>query len=296
VWPKDHTGPRVVVSFAPLYSLAANVAGDDAVVKDMMTTAGPHQFQPTDREAKLLRNADLLFVNGLGLEGELLDVLQKGSGNKKLKVVELGDRLPKEMLLPGTCHHAEHRGTPHDHGMDPHVWLSPDHAIKYVEIIRDELKAADPGRAAGYERRAAEYITRLQKLKSDGLALLKDKKDRRLVSFHDSLTYFARAYDLNVVGVVENVPGSEPSDPHFKELIALCADDRSPVRVITVEPQYGNSSAGGELIKILKRHNVPDPVLVEIDPLETVPPDQLKPEWYEAKMRANLEALSRALK
>ena len=73
VWPKDHAGPKVVVSFAPLYCFAVNVAGDDAVVRNMMTTSGPHHFNPTDKDARLLRRADLFFVNGIGLEGDKPD-------------------------------------------------------------------------------------------------------------------------------------------------------------------------------------------------------------------------------
>src|SRR5262245_62000126 len=53
-WPKDHPGPKVVVSFAPLYCFAVNVAGDDAVVRNMLTTSGPHHFNPTAAEAKLV--------------------------------------------------------------------------------------------------------------------------------------------------------------------------------------------------------------------------------------------------
>src|SRR5215204_157592 len=63
-WPKDKPGPKVAVSFAPLYCFAVNVAGDDAVVRNLLTSSGPHHFQPTDRDARLLRRADLFFVNG----------------------------------------------------------------------------------------------------------------------------------------------------------------------------------------------------------------------------------------
>lgn len=295
-WPADKTGPKVVVSFAPLYCLAANVAGDDAVVRTVMTTSGPHHFNPTSEDAKLLRRADILFINGIGIDNDQAETLKRGSGNKNLKVIDLGDRIPKDKLLVGSCNHDHGNGVPHDHGMDPHVWLSPDYAIILVEGIRDELKAADPEHAANYDRRAAEYIAKLRKLKEDGIALLKDKKDRNLVTFHDSMTYFAKTFGLNIVGVVQKTPGTEPNDKVLKELIGLCADEQNPVRIITVEPQYSTSNSGTELIKILKHKNVPDPRLVEIDPLETCPAEALNPGWYETKMRANLEALAREMK
>ena len=295
-WPKDKAGPKVVVSFAPLYCFAVNVAGDDAVVRNMLTTSGPHHFNPVDKDALLLRRADLFFVNGLGLEGEKPETIKKGSGNKNLKIVELGSRIPPVELLEGSCNHDDGNHAGHDHGKDPHVWLSPDYAVLLVEGIRDALKEADPVHAANYDRRAGEYIAKLRKLKADGVAMLKDKKDRKLVTFHDSLTYFAKTFDLNIVGVVQKNPGTEPNDKNLKDLINLCADDKNPVRVITVEPQYGSSRSADQVIKELRHKNVPDPVLVEFDPLETVVPEQLTAEWYEAQMLANLKALAKAMK
>lgn len=298
-WPNEKpTAPKVVVSFAPLYCFAANVAGDDAIVRNMLTTTGPHHFNPTDKDARLLRRADLMFVNGLSLEGDKPEKMKKGSGNKSLKIIELGAKIPEDRLCEGSCHHDHGDGDHHDHehGKDPHIWLSPDYAIMMVEGIRDQMKLADAAHAADYDRRAAEYIAKLRKLKEDGVALLKDKKDRKLVTFHDSMTYFAKAFDVNIVGVVEKNPGSEPNDQQLKKLLALCTNPASPVRLVCTEPQYSNSNAGQQLVTILKQKGVPDPVLVELDPLETVPADQLNAGWYEAKMRANLAALAEKMK
>jgi ABC-type Zn uptake system ZnuABC Zn-binding protein ZnuA len=295
-WPKDRPGPKVVVTFAPLYCFAVNVAGDDAVVRNLLTTTGPHHFNPTDKDARLVRRANILFVNGIGLEGDKPENIKKGSGNKELKIVALGDRIPKDMLCEGSCNHEHEPGEEHEHGLDPHVWLSPDYAVLMVEGIRDELKAADPAHAEGYDRRAAEYVAKLRKLKEDGLAMLKEKKDRRLVTFHDSMAYFAKTFDVQIVGVLQKNPGSEPNETQLKKLIALCSDPERPVRVVCAEPQYSTSNAGAELVRLLKNKGVPDPVLVEIDPLETVPPDQLTPDWYEKKMRANLKALAEAMR
>jgi len=299
-WPADRpTAPKVVVTFAPLACFAMNVAGDDAIVRNLLTTTGPHHFNPTDKDAKLVSKANILFVNGIGLEGDNPTKIKKGSGNKNLKIIELGARIPENQLCEGSCTHDHGDGDDHhdhDHGKDPHIWLSPVFAITMVEGIRDELKIADPAHAADYDRRAAEYVAKLKKLKEDGLALLKDKKDRKLVTFHDSMAYFAKAFDLDIVGVVQKNPGSEPSETQLKKLVNLCTNPERPVRVVCAEPQYSNSNAGTQLVKILKEKGVPDPVLVELDPLETVSQDQLNAGWYEAKMRANLAALAEKMK
>jgi ABC-type Zn uptake system ZnuABC Zn-binding protein ZnuA len=286
-WP-DRPGPKVVVSFAPIFCFTANVAGEDAVVRNMMTTTGPHSFNPTDVEARLLRRADVLLVNGLGLDEGVADSLKRGSGNRNLKVVELAGRLPKEQLLAGLKHEG------HDHGPhDPHVWLDPELAAVMAEGIRDELKASDPGHAADYDRRAAEYVGKLRALRAEGRELLKTKADRKMVTFHESLGYFARAFDLAVAGVVQKKPGVEPDKSALEEVIAVCK--QQDVRLIAVEPQYGTASAD-TILRELERAGVKDAALVVIDPLETCRPDELDAGWYERKMRANLEALNRAMK
>jgi ABC-type Zn uptake system ZnuABC Zn-binding protein ZnuA len=286
-----------VVSFAPLYCFAANVAGDDASVKNVMTTTGPHDFSPTESDARLVSKADVFFVVGLGLDESKAELMKKGSGNEKLRVVELGEKIPANKLCEGFCDHADHKDDPnHKHDKDPHVWLSPDMAEIMVNAIRDELKAVDAAHAGGYDQRAAAYVAKLRQLKGDGQAMLKGKKDNRLVSFHDSLAYFADCYGLEIRGVLTPKAGQEPDAKQMKKLIRICTDEAKPTRVIAVEPQYSTSNSGETLKKELAAKGVPDPVLVEIDTLETVKPDELAPDWYEKRMRANLQNLSGALK
>ena len=182
----------------------------------------------------------------------------------------------------------------HDH-TDPHAWLAPDRAVLMVERVRDKLKEADPGHAADYDRRAAEYVVRLRKLQAEGRDQLKDKKDRNLVSFHDSLAYFADAFELKVVGVVQKTPGQEPNDDELRKLTEICTGTPK-VRLIAVEPQYSTVTSAEEILKGLRRKGVADAAMVEIDPLETCLADDLTPDWYERKMRQNLQNLADKMK
>src|SRR5262245_57877193 len=293
-WPAGK--PRVVVSFAPLYCFAANVAGDDATVKNVMTTTGPHHFDPNPDDIKLLKEAEIFFIVGLELDKVPAEKMKKGSGNEKLKLIELGAKLPEGKLLEGKCNHGDEEDIDpdHKHGNDPHVWLNPDYAIMFVNMIRDELSEADPAHKAGYEKRAAEYVDKLNKLKADGLAMLKDKKDRKLISFHDSLAYFEKAYDLKVVDVLTKKPGQEPDAKQLKKLIDKCQKEN--VRLIAVEPQYSSSTSGESLRKELANKGVKDVVLVEFNTLETVKPDELTPDWYEKMMMADLVELAGKMK
>jgi zinc transport system substrate-binding protein len=295
-WDANRPGPKVVVTFAPIYCFAANVAGDRAQVRDVMTTNGPHDFNPTDIEARLLQKADLLFINGLELDNALADTMKRGSGNKKLKLVDLGSRISDDKLLEGEHDHDHAAGQKHDHehgSHDPHVWLAPELAIIMTQTIRDELKAADVGSAAAYDANAAGYIAKLNQLKADGVAMLKGKKDRKIVTFHESLGYFARSFDLEIAGVVEKKPGVEPNRDEVDAIIKMCVDKK--VRLIAVEPQYGANTSAKAILEELRRKGI-DAALVELDPLETVTPSGLTKDWYEEKMRANLDALRNAMK
>jgi ABC-type Zn uptake system ZnuABC Zn-binding protein ZnuA len=168
-------------------------------------------------------------------------------------------------------------------------------AALFVEQIRDELIAADPSHKDGYTARAAAYTGKLLKIKSDGLDLLAGKKDKKLVAFHDSLAYFGEAFNLKITDAIQKMAGSEPNASELKEVIANCKKDG--VRLLAVEPQYtANNAAKTILAELRKDPALADADVVEIDPLETVKPDELTADWYEKMMRANLERLSKAMK
>jgi len=298
-WP-DRPGPKVVASFAPIECFALNVAGDDAVVRQLMTSQGPHEFVPGPADARMLSKADLFFINGLTLDDAKCNPMARMSGNRKLKLVNLGAKLPDDLLEigGGDCCKTEpahgHEGHAHEHGThDPHIWMGLPQTEKMVEGIRDELKGVDPAHAADYDRRAAEYTGKLRALKAEGDALLKDKKERKFVTFHESLGYFADTYNLTIAGVIEDVPGAEPTPKQRDELVKACVKDK--VRVIAVEPQYSKAAAQ-QIVRELEKHGVKDPQIVRIDPMETATADEITPGWYEDRMRENLKALAAALR
>ena len=297
-WPA-RPGLKVLASFAPVYCFAANVVGDAGTVRAVMTTQGPHHFDPRPSDARLVRDADLFFVNGLGLEDRTAATMAKGSGNARLVPIALGDRLDPKTLLRGGCGHDhpghDHAGHSHDaDAPDPHVWMGLDNAVRMVEAIRDEVSKADPGHAADYARRAAEYTARLDRLKAEGAELLKAKTERKFVTFHGSLGYFARTFGLEVAAVVQVVPGTDPTANELNELVKVCVEHK--VRVIAVEPQYTTRTSAQRLREELAGKGVADVKLVPIDPLETAPDAALTPAWYEDTMRTNLRELAAALR
>ena len=302
-WAAAGNKPKVLVSFAPLYSFAASVAGPDAEVRCLLTTTGPHHHgDATSRQIELARGANVIFINGLGLEDEgdgIIPKLQKVAAHPNWNVVNLGKKIDPEWLMEGECHHDHSKpDEDHEHGIDPHVWLSVRCAKVMAEGIRDELKRLDPAHADGYESRAAAYLKKLDRLEADGKAMLAPKQERWIVSFHEALNYFAKTYDLKVAGVIEVNPGQEPSEKQLKTIIKKCTNPNAPARVIAVEPQYPTRSSAAKVRDALR--GLPDrPVdaeFAEVDPLETCDENDLSADLYEKVMRKNLAELARVLR
>lgn len=283
---------RVLVSFPPLYSFAKNVAGDDADVRCLLTTKGPHDYNPDLKDRQMAGGADLILINGL----ELDEFIVKLAGKNKNKIVKVGEAIPDKRLLAmkeGGLVHGDHVHEGGDH--DPHVWLGPSLAKIMVEKIASEMATRDPNHKKGFEERAQAYFQKLDQLQNDGVAAFKNKKNRRLVTTHDSLGYFALAFGLEIVGSIQPQPGDDGNSKEFTRLMGLCK--AKEVAVIAVEPQYSRGPA--EHMQRLLRNQGVTVKLVEVDPLETAPAvgnsSEPDPDFYIQHMRRNIDELAKAL-
>jgi zinc transport system substrate-binding protein len=291
-------GPKVLAYFPPLYSLAASVAGDHAQVRSLITHIGPHHYDPSTRDARMLQRADLFLTIGLGLDDGVAKKMSATCGNKSLLVRPLGELLPKDKLREGGCEcckkHGEAHDHHHDHGdYDPHVWLGIEEATQMVDGIRDDLINLDPAYAPVYAERAASLVKRLKKLEEDGKAQLAAKSEKpKIIAFHDSLFYFARSFGIEVVDKIQ-APGQEPSPKKLNQIVETCK--KNGVRLIAVEPQYPTHTSARVILEELKRNGI-EAVFVEIDPLETADPSDLTADYYERKIRENVNNLAAALK
>ena len=298
-WP-DKPGPKVAVSFAPLYCFTVNVTGEHGTVKSVLSAQGPHHADSSVQERVLLEDADLFIHNGLGLDDSFVQKLKTGTSNRSLKVVNLGEQLEKDpkvhsqLLGPNgmSCCKPGEEGHAHDH--DAHLWLSPVLAGEMIEEIRLAMSGFEPDRQAEYKRNAEAYRLKLKAIHDDGQKLLKDKTERAFVTTHGALQYFARDFGLTIAGHLQAVPGEEPSPAELKKLIETCVKER--IRIIAVEPQYASHHSPVQLKKELEAAGIRDVAIVELDSLETATAAELTPDWYERKMRANLDVLSKVLR
>src|SRR5665213_452115 len=276
-WPPGKL--KVVVSFPPLDSFVKKVAGDHATVVCLAKESGVHHYEPTPYDATLLRRADFLFANGLELDGRFLERIVINSGNPKLAYVKLGETIPKNQLIKMA-----------NGEIDPHVWLGPTRAMIMVEAIRDRLKEADKEHAKDYDDHAESYTKELKTLLDHGREKSGPFKDKKLLSFHESLNYFAADFGLDVVGYIEPGPGMEPSTSRYTDIVAMCKNQH--IRVIAVEPQYPETAAVN-VKNELKKRGAGDVIIVEIDPLETATSaDLTDPDWYTKKTTENIDKLA----
>jgi ABC-type Zn uptake system ZnuABC Zn-binding protein ZnuA len=287
-WEKVEGGNlKVLVSFPPLYAFTRGVADKDAKVLSLLALTGPHEYHPTLSDSHVADGADLFLVNGLTLDDFVTDIANR-SRNKNLKVIKVADQAlaatePPRLHLTGA--HARHS---HSGEWDPHAWLGIEQAILMVQAIRDALKEADPGHAANYDRRAAAYVAKLKELETYGKDKLKDLKNRKLIANHESLRYFCRSFDLELVDMVMPQTGVDPDLKQLADLVEVCK--KKDVHLIAVEPQYPSGHA--EKIKTSLKASNHTAILVDIDPLETGKREELDADWYLKGMRKNLDALA----
>jgi zinc/manganese transport system substrate-binding protein len=195
----------VVASFSILGDFVREVGGDAVALSVIVGPNGDaHVYEPTPADARRVSEARLVFVNGLGFEG-WLDRLVAAANAKARVVVASAGIAPRKL----------------DGGLDPHAWQDVANARRYVENIRDALKAADPGRAALYEARAAAYLATLEALDKEVVAAIATipKQKRRIVSTHDAFGYFAARYGLAFVAPQGVSTEAEPSARDIARII-----------------------------------------------------------------------------
>lgn len=261
---------RVVTSFYPVYVAALNVAGGvEGVEVSNLTKPNVgclHDYQLTAGDARKLADADVLLANGAGMEPFLEKVTKQ---SPDLRVIEVSEGIP---LMDG----------------NPHVWVCFEGASRQVDNIAAALSAVAPDKADAFRANAESYKASLAALDLKMHEALAPYAGARIMTFHEAFPYFARDFKLELVGVVEREPGTEPSARHLADTIKLVRE--RGVKALFTEPQYSDRSA-----QVISRETgVP---VHELDPVATGPsePEAARGAWL-AAMEKNLAVLQDALR
>jgi ABC-type Zn uptake system ZnuABC Zn-binding protein ZnuA len=186
--------------------------GGDAIALTVLLPMGtdPHSYEPTPQDVAAVADADVVFVNGAGLEVFLDSLLESAGGDAHVVSVSEGIEFLR-------------LGDEHEHGdFDPHVWFDPNNVLVWVENVEQALSILDPANAEAYAANASEYRVALQELDDwiQSQVAQIPKANRKLVTDHASFGYFAERYGFEQIGAV--FPGfstlTEPSAQERAEL------------------------------------------------------------------------------
>ena len=282
---------NVLTSFLPIYIFTKNVIGDRKGVELnslLPGNAGPHDYQMRPSDMRKVADADLIIINGAGLESFAEKVLaggrEKGAvfeASKGLPLLEAADVEEGDGHSRDEHKHDDH----HDHGgeFNPHTWVSPRLAAMQVRNIIGFLSQADPDGAPEYHRNGDAYVEKLKALEGEMKDGLKNLSSRKIITVHSAFDYLARDLGLELSDVIYHMPGEEPSAARLAALSGVIK--KEGVRAIFSEPQFSDKMA-----RLLASET--GAAVYMLDPVATGTPST---DYYEVVMRENLHTLKKAL-
>jgi zinc/manganese transport system substrate-binding protein len=268
---------RVIASFSILGDMIKNVGGDRVEVTTLVGPNGDaHVYEPTPANARAVSEANLVVVNGLGLEG-WMDRLIQTSGYKGPVVVASQGIKPREMSgeEEEATHGANHKHK-HEHKIDPHAWQNLTNGQIYAANIARALSSVDPASAPIYQANADAYKTKLAELdkwvKTEFAGTPKLK--RRMITSHDAFGYLGAAYGITIISPMGVSTENEPSAGGVARLItqirkekitAVFIENVSDPRLVEQIGKESGVSLGGELYSdALSKPDGPAPTYIDM--------------------------------
>ena len=262
---------KIVTSFYPIYietiNIAKNINGVEVVNLTPPQTGCLHDYQLTTEDMKTLETADIFIVNGAGMESFLDKVT---SARKDLKIIDASATEDISFIKEGD-------------EINPHVWMSVTYSMAQVREINRKLCELDPDHADRYKANTLEYVNSLSDLRDAMHFALDNLPNKDIITFHEAFPYFAAEFKLNIAGVIEREPGTEPTPQELTETIEKI--NSMPVKVIFTEPQYSPKAA-----ETISRETGAQ--IFTLDPIVT---GDNNPDDYLNKMMSNMTTLVKAL-
>jgi len=252
---------KVVTTLFPFADWARFVGGPYVEVTCLLPPgASPHTYELAPRDAKAMKEAQLVISNGEGLD-DWVQRLVETSANQDLKKLVLADHFPPVAVpkLIEDEHHedqAEHQGHHHGNIAGCGMWLDPMRAVQMVNLIAQYLSQIDPDHAAHFYAQADRYWSLLDRLDQVYRQRLSTVKGG-FIAFHEAFVYPFHRYGVQLYGVVEPYPGKEPSVDYIRKLTERVSG--KPVRGVLTEPQLSDKPAA----VLAEQLKVP---LIRVDP------------------------------
>jgi manganese/zinc/iron transport system substrate-binding protein len=240
---------RVVTTTGMIADLVRAIGGDRVKVTNLIGEGvDPHLYKPTRDDVAALLDADIIFYNGLHLEGRMGDVLKRAGADRP--TIAVTERIPEELLI--------HPGEEQTHA-DPHVWLAPSVWMLCGNTVFNALAEMRPTDRAAFQvnletvRKSAED---LDALGTSAIGSIPPEK-RLLITSHDAFNYFGRAFDIEVVGVQGISTDSEAGLADLEALVDLVVERGVPAVFVessvprrSIEALVEGTAARGHIITI----------------------------------------------
>ena len=217
---------NVVTTTSMITDLVKNIGGDYINLQGLMGSGvDPHLYKASEGDVTKLVNANVIFYNGLHLEGKLVEVFEK-MGTATKTPIALGDVLDKSTLI-GSDYFAS--------SYDPHVWFDIDYFRQFTNKVTQVLSEKDPDNAANFRANETAYLLRLDNLQSRIKTTIETlPRDKRiLVTAHDAFNYFGKAYDFEVVGLQGLSTATEAGVQDVQNLSAFIIENN--IKAVFVE-------------------------------------------------------------
>ncbi len=272
---------NVVVTIPVLKDLVEQVGGPHVRVTSLLKGyENEHTYSPKPSDLVAVRNAQLLFEVGLGLEVWVANLV-KSAGRPSLTVITTSkgiDLIPDDQ--EGEAGHEDVGAHPRG---NPHVWLDPENAVTMMRQVTEVLVKANPGHAQEFLQNQATFLKRLDQLRAELADRLSKLGDRRFIAHHPAWPYFARRFGFVIVGTIQTQSASEPSAIQLQRLITTIKKER--VKAVVSEIQLSQ-----RLPELLARETGARVVV-----LTTLPGGLPRTDTYLDMLRYNVLQLANAL-
>ncbi|HZK25587.1 MAG TPA: zinc ABC transporter substrate-binding protein [Oscillospiraceae bacterium] len=281
----------VYTSFYPLYDFTRKIGGNHVNVINLVPAgASVHDWEPGPQTLASLLEADLLIVNGLGIEPWLNKLAATLEGNVPIVNTSAG-----VVLLYGSDDHVhnEHSGVADDEAAaaavpDPHIWLDPANALQQAERIAAALIDLAPQYAEEFQDNLAAFRQAIAELDLAFQETLQTAARHEFVVTHLAFSYLAKRYNLTQLAISGLTPQAEPSPAQMSELIKLMQEHN--IRYIFQEPFTSGRLAAALAAEVGAE-------ILTLHPLAGLTPEEEKNgEDYFTIMRQNLAQLAKALR
>ncbi len=230
----EHT--QIAATTLPVYEFTFRLCDGTGLSVTRLVTESVsclHDYSLNVRQVRAAESADLIVINGAGLEEFMEDILfgkQAIDASAGIELAECEDE-----------HEHEHDHDHHHHDVDSHIWLSPENAAVMATNICAGLCSTYPEYAALFQSNLSGLLEDIDSIQKYGNEQLASLSCRDMITFHDGFGYFACAFDLHVLKAVEEESGAEASAAELKELISLVREHQLPA--IFTETNGSDSAA-----------------------------------------------------